>query len=220
MLARACRRPDRADRRTRRPAQPPDRRRPARRGRRAAGPARGDFRRPALCRTAAPRPGRGTRRRRQADRARLRARRCRWSPPTTCISAARTCTRRMTRCSASPMAPSSAQDDRRRLTREHRFKTAGRDGGAIRRSARGDREHARDRAPLRLPPQEARSDPAAIRARIRPHAGRRNARAGRSRAWQQRLARARPATPRNRSIATGWNSSSTSSSGWISRATS
>ena len=44
-----------------------------------------------------------------------------------------------------------SQDDRRRLTREHRFKTAGRNGGAIRRSARSDREHDRDRPALRLP---------------------------------------------------------------------
>ena len=40
---------------------------------------------------------------------------CRSSPPTTCYFAdARRCTRRTTRCSASPTAPSSTEDDRRR----------------------------------------------------------------------------------------------------------
>ena len=36
------------------------------------------------------------------------------------------------------------------LTPQHHFKTPGRDGRAIRRPARGDREHRRDRPPLRL----------------------------------------------------------------------
>ena len=50
-----------------------------------------------------------------------------------------------------------AVDDRRRLSPEHYFKTGEEMTGALRRSARGDREHDRDRAPLRLPAAGARS---------------------------------------------------------------
>ena len=39
----------------------------------------------------------------------------------------------------------------------------GRDGGAVRRPARGGREHRRDRPALRLPAAEAQADPAAVR---------------------------------------------------------
>ena len=67
-----------------------------------------------------------------------------------------------------------SQDDRRRLTREHRFKTPGRNGGAIRRSARSARQHARDRPALRLPADQAQTHPAGLRAGIGPRPGRRN----------------------------------------------
>ena len=56
----------------------------------------------------------------------------------------------MTRCSASPRAPSSATGARRQLTPEHRFKTRAEMLRAFRRSAGGDRQHRRDRAALRL----------------------------------------------------------------------
>ena len=66
-----------------------------------------------------------------------------------------------------------AQDQRRRLTPEHRCKSAGRDGRAVRRSARGDRQHAGDRAgaaaswcrPARRSCRPSRPRPAAARSR-------------------------------------------------------
>ena len=47
------------------------------------------------------------------------------------------CTRRMTRCSASPRALMSARTNRRRLTPEHHFKSPAEMRAAVRRSARG-----------------------------------------------------------------------------------
>ncbi len=61
------------------------------------------------------------------------------------------------------------EDDRRRVTPEHYFKGADADGGAVRRSARGAREHHRDRQALRLPSQGPQADPAALRCRRRLH---------------------------------------------------
>ena len=49
------------------------------------------------------------------------------------------------------------QEPRRRLTPEHCFKSPGRDGRALRRPARGGREHRRDRPPLRLPRRRSAS---------------------------------------------------------------
>ena len=48
------------------------------------------------------------------------------------------------------------EEDRPRVSAEHYFKTRRADGGAVRRSAGGDRQHQRDRAPLRLPRAEKR----------------------------------------------------------------
>ena len=60
-----------------------------------------------------------------------------------------------------------AQEERRRLTVEHRFKTAAEMAAAVRRPARGDRQHARDRPALRLHGAGARPDPADLRRRTR-----------------------------------------------------
>ena len=59
-----------------------------------------------------------------AARSGLRARRCPSSPPTRSISPRPTTTRRTTRCCASPKGSYVVEDDRRRLSREHFFKTA------------------------------------------------------------------------------------------------
>ena len=55
------------------------------------------------------------------------------------------------------------QAPRRRVTPRHPLRVAGRDGGALRRPARGAGEHRRDRPALRLQDPWARSDPAQIR---------------------------------------------------------
>jgi DNA polymerase-3 subunit alpha len=54
-------------------------------------------------------------------------------------------------------------EPRRRLTPQHMLQDARGDGGAVRRSARGAGKHRRDRAALRLPGADPRSDPAALR---------------------------------------------------------
>ena len=56
-----------------------------------------------------------------------------------------------------------AQEDRRRLTVEHRFKTAAEMADAVRRRARGGRQHAGDRPALRVHGADARADPADLR---------------------------------------------------------
>ncbi len=77
-----------------------------------------------------------------------------------------------------------SQGDRRRLTPRAPLQIASRDGGAIRRSARGDRQHARDCAPLRLRAQEAQADPAAVRAGIGAGAAGGIEAAGRRKDWR------------------------------------
>ena len=59
------------------------------------------------------------------------------------------------------------EDDRRRLSREHFFKTAEQMGDAVRRPAGGAGQHGRDRPALRLPPDGPQADPAALRRRRR-----------------------------------------------------
>ena len=59
------------------------------------------------------------------------------------------------------------QDERRRVTAEHWFKSAGRHARALRRPAGGLRQHPRHRPALRLRGAQARPDPAAL-----PHRGR------------------------------------------------
>ena len=87
-----------------------------------------------------------------------------------------------------------ADGNRRRLTPEHYFKIARRDGGAVRRPAGGDREHGRDRAALLVVAAHAQAHPAALRRRRRrPGGGRRAPRRWRCarRPWRgstQRLA--------------------------------
>ena len=56
------------------------------------------------------------------------------------------------------------EDDRRRLSREHFFKTAEQMAQAVRRPAGGAGQHDRDRQALRLPAEGAQADPAALRA--------------------------------------------------------
>ena len=95
------------------------------------------------------------------------------------------------------------------------LQVAGRDGRALRRPARGGREHRRDRPPLRLPPEEAQADPAALRRRR----GRGAAPPGPRR--PRRPPRGDPARPpRSRPTASGSSSSSASSRAWASPATS
>ena len=95
------------------------------------------------------------------------------------------------------------------------LQVAGRDGRAVRRPARGGREHRRDRPPLRLPPEEAQADPAALRRRR----GRGAAPPGPRR--PRRPPRGDPAlAPRSRPTASGSSSSSASSRAWASPATS
>ena len=62
------------------------------------------------------------------------------------------------------------------------FKSAEADGGAVRRPARGARQHHRDRQALRLPPQGPQADPAALRRRRRRGRARPSSRAGGGRA--------------------------------------
>ena len=63
---------------------------------------------------------------------------------------ARATTRRMTRCSPSRRAGVVSDDDRRRLSPEHDFKTRERDDGAVRRPAGRAAGERRDRHALRL----------------------------------------------------------------------
>ena len=95
------------------------------------------------------------------------------------------------------------------------LQVAGRDGRAVRRPARGGREHRRDRPPLRLPAEEAQADPAALRRRR----GRGAAPPGPRR--PRRPPRGDPALrARSRPTASGSSSSSASSRAWASPATS
>ena len=110
-----------------------------------------------------------------------------------------------------------AETDRRRLTPEHYFKTPRRDGGAVRRPARGARQHRRDRPALRLVRPRTRKP---ILPRFAGRRGRQRARRPRSCAGARetgldaparRRTASRPASPRT-NTASGWTSSSASSS--------
>ena len=121
------------------------------------------------------------------------------------------------------------ESDRRRLTPEHRFKSAGRDARAVRRPAGGRRQHAGHRPALRLHAGNAGKPilpafPTAGRA----ERGGRAAATRRARGWSSgcrrmssRPAWTRPsATPRRSPIASGSTTSSASSTRWASPATS
>ena len=113
-----------------------------------------------------------------------------------------------------------SQDDRRRLTREHRFKTRGRNGGAIRRSARGDREHA-SRSRGAAPSGPAKRNPILprIRAGVRPRAGRGIEGPG-GRGPDAPPGGARAGGRRESLSTSGWTMSSASSTAWAFPATS
>ena len=76
-----------------------------------------------------------------------------------------------------------SQDDRRRLTREHRFKTASEMQVQFCRPARSDREHGGDCPALCLPARQAQAHPAGVRAGIRQDRGRGDEGAGPGRGW-------------------------------------
>ena len=58
-----------------------------------------------------------------------------------------------------------AEAERRQLSRRASLQVARRDGGAVRRPARGARLDGRDRAALRVPAEDAQADPAALHRR-------------------------------------------------------
>ena len=116
--------------------------------------AEGHLRRPALCRAAAPRRGR----RSGAHRGRF----CSTLPTTTdlplvatneVVLRSRDDYEAHDALTALPRARYVMPEPTGAGSRpEHHFKTRAADDGDVRRSARGDREHHRDRAPLRLSP--------------------------------------------------------------------
>ena len=174
-------------------------------------------RRPALCRAAAPRPPAERADRAGADRARLCAAAFRSSPPTSRSSRPREDYEAHDALICIAEGRIVAEADRRQLTPEHCFKIARRDGGAVRRSARGARLDGRDRAALRLPAAHAQADPAALRrsatgAAVDEAAELRRAGRGGARAPPRRRTASRRAAP-SRTTANGSPSSSTSSSG-------
>ena len=116
-------------------------------------------------------PSRG-RRRAGPGGLRLRQRRAAGRHQRRLFRQAPTCTRRTTRCCASPTAPSWARTSAAGSPREHWFKPAAAMRDAVRRPAGGLRQHPRYRPALRLHGREARPDPAALPDRRRPHRGR------------------------------------------------
>ena len=172
---RARRGADPALRRAGRAGRSAVRRRPqAKEGQRGAGRDAAGVRRPLLCRAAAPRPGRRGRRRAGAGGLRLRARR----------AAGRHQRRLLRRPPTMHQAHDAllciadgafvGQDERRRVTAEHWFKPPADMRAPVRRPAGGLRQHPRHRPALRLHGRQARSDPAALPHRRRPHARTRN----------------------------------------------
>ncbi len=95
------------------------------------------------------------------------AKACRWSLPTSLISpeAADYDAHDALMCIADGALVS--QDNRRKLTPEHRFKTRAEMLRFVRRSARGDPQQRRDRAALLLPAAHAKTDPAQFRGKSR-----------------------------------------------------
>ena len=92
-----------------------------------------------------------------ASRARLRARHPDRRHQRGLLRHRSTTTRRTMRCSASPKARYVVEDKRRRLSREHYFKSAAQMVRAVRRPAGGAGQHDRDRQALRLPAERAAS---------------------------------------------------------------
>ena len=194
----ARRGPDRADRRARRADRPGAARRPdgARRGA-ARRACKAHVRRPALRRAAAPRP---------QVRAR-RSSRSFSSSPTPMQLPARRHQRGLLRHARRLRGARCAAVHRRRPLRRRGqpaprharalLQDRRRDGGAVRRPARGARQHHRDRQALRLPPAGPQADPAALRRR---RATTPSARPS-SRAWRPRsCARQAEAGPRARAL--------------------
>ena len=171
------------------------------------------FPRPALCRIAAPWPGRGARRRRRRCWTWPMPRTCRWSRPMTCISAAANMYEAHDALLCIADGAFVSQDDRRRLTREHRFKTAAEMAAqfadlpeAIENTIEIARRCAfrpKKRNPI-LPvfvPESGRTPEDELRAQ---------AEAGLERAPGRRIRWRRSA----RSMTTGWTMSSASSTAW------
>ena len=163
---RARRGPDRAHRRPRRAGQQGACRRAGGACRGAPRPAGGGVRRPALCRAAAPRhPGRAGGRA-GADRHGLCPRAGAGRHQRGLLPQAR-----RLRCARRADRHCRGRGDRRgrpaAADAGALFQDPRRDGGAVRGSAGGDREHGRDRAPLLVVAAHAEAHPAALRRRRR-----------------------------------------------------
>ena len=139
-------------------------------------------RRPALCRAAAPRAAGGEAARAGAARSRLHQGHCRSSPPTSRSIARREDFEAHDALICIAEGRLIAESERRQLTPGALLQVARRDGGAVRRPARGARLDGRDRAALRLPAEDAQADPAALHgARTAPRSTRRRSCAARPR---------------------------------------
>ncbi len=102
-----------------------------------------------------------------ADRLRLPAAACRWSRPTSRSSRRRGDYEAHDALLAIAARHGAGADRAAQAHRRALFQVARRDAGAVRGSARGARQHRRDRPPRQLPAADARPHPAALRRRAR-----------------------------------------------------
>ena len=121
----------------------------------------------------------GAPRRSRPDRSRLRQGPAAGGDQRAAFRHARTITKRMTRCCASPAARLVAETDREQLTPDHRFKTRAEMAVLFADLPEALASTVEIARALRLPPDDAQADPAALHGRRRPDRGLRQRRSRR-----------------------------------------